>query len=101
MPPKRHKVPTMSKGKVTRKRVPAESKGKVTTKKVPKPIVTRSATSEVPAKTVKTKGGNYPVYQKKSATAQSFREAFRSARKSGAEIFTWRGRKYTTKIKGE
>ena len=48
---------------------------------------------------VKTKGGDYPVYKKKSSAAQSFRSAFAAARKSGEKVFTWKGRKYTTKTK--
>jgi hypothetical protein len=56
-------------------------------------------TGAVPKKVVKTKGGNYPVYGKKSSSAKGFRSAFRAARASGKKIFTWRGRKYTTKLK--
>ena len=48
---------------------------------------------------VKTKGGDYPVYKKKSASAGSFREAFRLNRKAGKKTFKWRGRLYTTKLK--
>jgi len=50
---------------------------------------------------VKTKGGTYPVYKKDSANAKSFRAAFAAARKGGAKVFTWEGRKYNTKLKGE
>lgn len=50
-------------------------------------------------KSVKTKGGEYKIYKKKSKSASSFRSAFADARKSGKSIFTWRGRKYTTKVK--
>ncbi len=49
----------------------------------------------------KTKGGNYPVYPKKSSQAASFRSAFASARKAGKKTFTWEGRLYNTKLKGE
>lgn len=52
-----------------------------------------------PVRTVKTKGGNYPVYAKKSDKAASFRKAFAAARKSGKKTFTWDGRKYNTKVK--
>jgi len=58
-------------------------------------------TADKPVRVVKTKGGDYPVYKKKSASAGSFRQAFRAARNSGQKIFTWRGRKYTSKVKGE
>lgn len=36
-----------------------------------------------------------------SFNKKSFNEAFRSARASGAKTFSWRGKKYTTKKKGE
>lgn len=48
-----------------------------------------------------TKGGNYPTYPKKSSQAASFRTAFAAARKAGKAEFTWEGRKYNTKLKGE
>lgn len=44
--------------------------------------------------------GDYPVYKKDSATAADFRKAFASARKEGKSVFTWQGRKYNTKLKG-
>lgn len=47
----------------------------------------------------KTAAGNYPVYKKVSAPAQSFRSAFAAARKAGKSVFTWQGRKYSTKTK--
>ena len=47
----------------------------------------------------RTKGGDYPIYKKKSAEAGSFRHAFAAARKTGKKTFTWRGRKYNTKVK--
>lgn len=52
-----------------------------------------------PVRTVKTKGGDYPVYKKSSDKAASFRKAFATARKSGKKTFTWDGRKYNTKVK--
>ena len=52
-----------------------------------------------PVRTVKTKGGDYPVYKKSSDKAASFRKAFAAARKSGKKTFTWDGRKYNTKVK--
>ena len=55
--------------------------------------------SSKPVKTVKTKGGDYPVYKKSSSEAQSFRSAFAAARKSGKKVFEWQGRKYNTKVK--
>lgn len=42
-----------------------------------------------------------PVVGPKKSTASSFDAAFAKARSSGAKTFTWRGKKYTTKKKGE
>jgi hypothetical protein len=44
--------------------------------------------------TVKTKGGDYNVYKKDSAMAQSFRDAYKAAKGSGAKVFNWNGLKY-------
>lgn len=44
--------------------------------------------------TVETKGGDYNVYKKDSAMAQSFRDAYTVAKKSGAKVFNWNGLKY-------
>ena len=41
--------------------------------------------------------GDYPVYRKDSAPAQSFRETYNREKKAGKKTFTWQGRKYTTK----
>ena len=49
-------------------------------------------------KVVETKGGDYPVYKKKSLKAKSFREAFADAKGSD---FTWKGRKYHGRTKEE
>mgnify|MGYP004454651971 FL=1 len=69
------------------------------------PIVSRSKTTKTvnrKKKVVTTKSGDqFPVMKKKSQSAKSFREAFSSARKSGKKVFTWQGRKYNTKLKGE
>ena len=44
---------------------------------------------------VKTKGGTFATYKKKSGAAKSFREAFKQARaKSPGSTFEWDGRKY-------
>ncbi len=40
----------------------------------------------------------YPIYRQESSTAQSFRDAFATARKSNAGVFDWGGRKYTTEL---
>lgn len=55
-----------------------------------------------PARKATTGSSNsYPTYSKKSEEAKAFRSAFAEARKSGASTFSWGGRKYTTKVKGE
>lgn len=43
----------------------------------------------------------YPVYPKDSPQAISFRETFSKARADGLAEFTWEGRRYNTKVKGE
>lgn len=72
---------------------PARSKTASTAKS--KPL----SRNEPPVSMRKTRGGDYPVYKKGSSSAQSFREAFASARKAGKKEFTWQGRKYNTKVK--
>ena len=42
---------------------------------------------------------NFPIYDKASNKAQSFRDAFRTARREGKDTFTWDGRSYTTELK--
>jgi len=42
---------------------------------------------------------NYPIYNKQSNKAQSFRDAFRQARREGEGTFTWDGRLYTSELK--
>lgn len=53
--------------------------------------------SERAVKTVKTKGGDYKVYKKDSAKAKSFRSAYAEAKKAGKKVFTWNGKRYSTK----
>lgn len=76
--------------------VPAAAK-KDTPKEAAKPAPQASAK----ASTSKATGGKYPVYNKNSSQAASFRAAFADARKAGKKEFTWEGRKYNTKVKGE
>lgn len=52
---------------------------------------------DAPVLHVETKGGSYPVYQKDSAPAQSFRSAYAEAKGAGAKDFTWESRSYNTK----
>ena len=46
-------------------------------------------------KTVKTKGGDFPVYGKDSKKAKSFRAAY--AASAGTKTFTWEGKRYKSK----
>tara|TARA_R110000744_G_scaffold40374_6_gene91614 strand:- start:8789 stop:9568 length:780 start_codon:yes stop_codon:yes gene_type:complete len=48
--------------------------------------------------TVKTKGGDYGKYDKRSLKAKDFRYAFKEARASGNNQFEWDGRKYSTEL---
>ena len=57
-----------------------------------------SPASNTPVAMERTKGGNYPQYTKNTPKAQSFRDAFASARKDGKEKFSWEGREYTTEV---
>lgn len=72
-----------------------------------------------PRRSVKTKGGDYPVYKKSTAEAGSFRSAYSAARKAKAagknvkgggnafsydaksNVFTWKGKKYKAESAGE
>lgn len=49
----------------------------------------------------KPKQGPAPKTTQSSFNKKSFDDAFRTARKSGAKQFSWRGKRYTTKMKGE
>lgn len=49
----------------------------------------------------KPKQGPSPTTTQSSFNKKTFDQAFKSARTSGAKTFTWRGKKYTTKMKGE
>ncbi len=46
-------------------------------------------------KAVKTKGGTYVKYEKKSASAKSFRSTFKSKCSGSSKSFTWQGRSYS------
>jgi len=46
-------------------------------------------------KAVKTKGGTYVKYKKKSASAKSFRSAFKAACTGETKSFSWQGRSYS------
>ena len=46
-------------------------------------------------KAVKTKGGDYVKYEKKSKAAKGFRSAFKSGCAGGAKSFSWDGRSYS------
>jgi hypothetical protein len=49
----------------------------------------------------KPKQGPKPSTTQSSFNRKTFDQAFKAARTSGAKVFTWRGKKYTTKMKGE
>lgn len=95
------------KSKVLKFKISKPKKSAKVTKKVeavyavpprPKKSTAKKVTKKAPS-TIKTKGGEYPVYKKKSKSAQNFRSAFAAAKKAGKKTFTWQGRKYTTKTK--
>lgn len=50
---------------------------------------------------VKTKGGDYPVFKKKSDSANEFNAQFKEARAMGRETFTFHGREYHTRLASE
>ena len=55
----------------------------------------KKASKSKTTKSVKTKGGEYKVYEKGSKEAKSFRSTFKSKCAGGAKSFTWDGRKYS------
>lgn len=69
----------------------AKPKSKPKSKPTPKPTP-KAKPKPTPKPTPKAK-------PKLSAAAQSFDRAFAAARKSGKSVFTWRGKKYNTKLK--
>ena len=55
-----------------------------------------------PKKKMASMGSNYKAQERKlsrAANASNFDAAFAKARKAGKKTFTWRGKKYTTKLK--
>jgi hypothetical protein len=67
----------------------------------PRPAGDGTLTSALKRGDYKPKQGPSPKTSQGSFNKKSFNEAFKSARSSGANQFTWRGKKYTTKKKGE
>ena len=59
----------------------AKARGDYTTPKAPEPTVV-----------------NKPQAQRLSAAARSFDRAFAAARRQGKDVFTWRGKRYTTEL---
>lgn len=59
--------------------------------------------ADVATGSVKTKGGEFYTFEQDSVDAKEFREVFATNRKLHGpnHIFTWRGRRYTTKLAGE
>lgn len=69
-----------------------------------KPTSMTAPKPKSPTKFGKTGDGDYPVYDRQSKSAESFRSAFARARKEGRKTFSWVGadgesRKYTTDVK--
>ena len=97
--------PISVKEKAARKKKSAFKKESKFTTDTYSPVVSRNPETKVvnrQKKVVTTKSGDqFPVMKKKSTSAQSFRDAFSNARKEGKKVFTWQGRKYSTKVKGE
>ncbi len=105
--------PVYSGGNVVRGKVPVQKPvyggGKAITKtiyppggevrrEIPKPAVAKPVPRAIVKSTVKTKGGDYPVYGKQSGAGMLFRQAFADARRAGKKQFVWQGRKYTTEM---
>jgi hypothetical protein len=71
----------------------------------PKPAAPEKKAGPVPAKplTAAQKAGVDKAAGDlaKSAKAADFRSSFAAARKAGKKEFTWNGKKYNTKLKGE
>lgn len=65
----------------------------------PKKIKATGKIGKKPTSVTLTEGGAFPTYKKKSKKAGSFRSAFSEASKAGKKVFTWDGRKYSTKKK--
>ena len=59
----------------------------------------RTIATQPKEKPIRFDKNQYPIYQKQSKKAQSFRDAFRNARKQGLSEFGWDGRVYTTELK--
>ena len=72
---------------------------------VAKEVLTARNTADGTLTAARKRGDYKPMQGPTSKTTQSsfnkksFDDAFRTARKSGAKTFTWRGKKYTTKMK--
>lgn len=72
---------------------------------IAKEVLTARNTADGTLAAARKRGDYKPMQGPTSKTTQSsfnkksFDDAFRTARKSGAKTFTWRGKKYTTKMK--
>ncbi len=72
---------------------------------IAKEVLTARNTADGTLTAARKRGDYKPMQGPASKTTQSsfnkksFDDAFRTARKSGAKTFTWRGKKYTTKMK--
>jgi len=95
------KAPSRDVDSQSQRQTPTSTDSTITREPLHAPSASRSTSGDQPVRTVRTQGGDYPVYKKDSETAQSFRDAFGTARKSGAREFEWQGRKYGTALAGE
>ena len=94
-------APTSSKAPSAPKTAPKPKQPKVTVSEARPAYTDVSAPPRTPRNFGMSEGkkSDYPVYEKKSDEAKSFRSAFSAARKGGAKTFMWEGRKYTTDLK--
>lgn len=89
-----------SANRTANRKSPDDKKGPDYSKTSPKKDTSKDAGNKVPGKRAVTSGKKeVGMGSKKSKSA--FESAFAKARKSGAKEFTYNGKKYNTKIKGE
>lgn len=67
----------------------------------PRPTADGTLTAAMKRGDYKPKQGPSPKTTQASFNKKTFDQAFKAARTSGAKEFTWRGKRYNTKIKGE
>ena len=65
-------------------------------KEKPKPKPKPKAKAKAKPANGRVNPSDYPTYRKNTASAKSFREAQRRAKRNGQKTFTWEGRRYNT-----